>query len=175
MDYRRGDIFFIKNNKTLTGSEMQGSRPAIIVSNDMGNEHSPNVTVVWLTSREKNQLPTHCMIKAQTLSTVLCESVNTVSKERIERYVRSLTDKEMEDIDRCLMVALGLTSYKELVPQEHESEYEDVISPVETLEDLLESCNEMYLSEANDDKAEGIDSVAKMIRGKLRKELAGGN
>ena len=106
MNIRRGDIFFIKNNKPVTGCEMGGSRPAIIVSNDHANTFSENVTVVWLTSQQKKPLPTHCMVKVQTLSTALCESINTISKDRIGGYMRSLTEKEMEDVDRCLSIAL---------------------------------------------------------------------
>ena len=57
-DYRRGDIFFITKG-AYTGSEQNGGRPGVIVSNDVGNKHSPNVEVVFLTSQEKNPLPTH--------------------------------------------------------------------------------------------------------------------
>lgn len=51
-DYFRGDIFFITEG-AYTGSEQNAGRPGVIVSNDIGNKHSPNVEVVFLTSREK--------------------------------------------------------------------------------------------------------------------------
>ena len=54
----RGEIYYVHETET-TGSEQYGGRPAIIVSNNVGNEHSPVVEVVYLTTQEKRQLPTH--------------------------------------------------------------------------------------------------------------------
>lgn len=55
----RGDIFYIANSGHVVGSEQRSGRPGIIVSNDLANKHSPNVSVVYLTSQEKKPLPTH--------------------------------------------------------------------------------------------------------------------
>ena len=167
MDVRRGDIFYVKNNKIVTGCEIQGSRPAIIVSNDMANIHSQNVTVVWLTSQEKHPLPAHCTIKAQVLSTALCESVNTVSKERLERYMRSLKDEEMAEVDRCLRNALGLsesaTSEVEVAePYEYQESNDDDIK--EMFEELIRNMDDCYYGEPNSMKAEGIDIATREVR-----------
>ena len=174
MDIRRGDIFFVKNNKIVTGCEIQGSRPAIIVSNDYANEFSQNVTVVWLTSQEKKPLPTHCMIKAQMLSTALCESVNTVSKERLDRYMRSLTDEEMEEVDRCLCNALGLSEQTSGVaePYEYQETNDDDIK--ELFEELIRSIDDCYYSETNSMKAEGIDIATREVRKMYRRVLTEG-
>lgn len=104
----RGDIFYIKKSGFVTGSEQESGRPAIIVSNDVGNEHSGNVEVVYLTTQEKTHLPTHVEVICQLPSTALCEAVVTVSKERLGNYIRSCTDEEMQQIDTALMISLGL-------------------------------------------------------------------
>lgn len=107
-EYNRGDIYYIEKTYT-TGAEQQAGRPAVIVSNDTGNRHSDCVTVVYLTTRPKNDLPTHVEIKsAQHLSIALCEAVSTVSKERISNYYGAVTEKEMEKIEEALQIALGL-------------------------------------------------------------------
>ena len=174
MDVRRGDIFWVKPIESIMGGKI---RPVIVVSNDKANEHSRNITVVYLTSCEDlHYMPTHCKVKAMEESTALCEKVTTISKDRLEGYIRTATDAEIEAVNQCLMIALGLSAVSVSVIREPEddSEWEAVISPVDILEEILESCNEIYLTETNDDVAEGIDCVARMIRGKLRKELTRG-
>ena len=60
----------------MAGSEQGGGRPAVVVSNDMCNRYSPVITVVFLTTREKKDLPTHVQIKSSRYdSTALCEQV----------------------------------------------------------------------------------------------------
>lgn len=173
-EIKRGDIYWVKSIGDIMGGK---TRPAVVVSNDKANEHSRNVTIIYLTSCEDvRYMPTHCKVKAMEESIALCEKVTTISKERLEGFIRVATDEEMDAVNRCLMIALGLTdiSISVLQEPEEESEWEEVVSPVDTLEELLDACNEMYLKEANNDKAEGIENVARMIRGKLRQELIGG-
>lgn len=106
-EYCRGDIFFITEG-TYTGSEQSGGRPGVIVSNDLGNKHSPNVEVVFLTSREKKPMPTHVKVLCKVPSTALCENIQTVSKERLDTFIRSCTTSEMKNIDHALLYSLGL-------------------------------------------------------------------
>lgn len=40
MEIRRGDIFFANLNPVI-GSEQGGTRPVLILQNDIGNRHSP--------------------------------------------------------------------------------------------------------------------------------------
>ncbi len=83
----RGDMYYVDSDRGGTGSEQKSGRPAIIVSNNVGNSHSPIVEVVYLTTQPKSDLPTHVVIaSAPQVSTALCEQVTTVSKERL--YLR---------------------------------------------------------------------------------------
>lgn len=106
-DYFRGDIFFITED-AYTGSEQNAGRPGVIVSNDIGNKHSSNVEVVFLTSREKKPMPTHVDVMCKVPSTALCENIQTVSKERLDSFIRSCTTSEMKSIDNALLCSLGL-------------------------------------------------------------------
>ena len=109
MDVVRGDIFFIKKSNSKTGSEFDGGRPAVVVSNDVGNEHSSVVEVVYLTTNNnKKGMPTHVDVIGKVQSTALCEQIYTVSKERLGQYMKSCTTKEMKAIDDALKISLGL-------------------------------------------------------------------
>ena len=61
---KRGDIYYAELNPVI-GSEQGGTRPVLIISNDIGNRHSPTVIVAAITSRvhTKAKLPTHTAIR----------------------------------------------------------------------------------------------------------------
>lgn len=105
---RRGDIYYI-DKEIVYGSEQQGGRPGIIVSNNVGNVESDIVQVVYITTQPKNDLPTHVTIhSAKQISTALCEQVWTISQSRVGDYVGRITEDEMVKIDRALAISLGI-------------------------------------------------------------------
>ena len=61
---KRGDIYYAELNPVI-GSEQGGTRPVLIISNDIGNKHSPTVIIAPITSRvhTKAKIPTHTLIK----------------------------------------------------------------------------------------------------------------
>lgn len=62
---KRGDIYYVDFGQNIDSNKQCGIRPAVIVSNNRANEHSPVITVVPLTSRtyKKRSLPTHVFIQ----------------------------------------------------------------------------------------------------------------
>ena len=149
MEFYRGDIFYVRRGDTFaTGSEMQSGRPGIIVSNDTANAHSPCVEVVYLTSQEKKPMPTHVTVKCKVLSTALCEGVYTVSKDRLGDFIRSASEDEMEQIDKALLVTLGLENMSDPESEDEEEEPEvdqsEIIS-LSTERDLYKQLYEQLL------------------------------
>lgn len=108
---KRGEIYYIARSLTYSsiGSEQDAGRPAIIVSNNKNNSNSEVIEVVYLTTQDKPELPTHVTIRSSRKpSTALCEQVNSISVERVGDYIGTATDAEMQAIDRSLMISLGL-------------------------------------------------------------------
>lgn len=107
---KRGDIVHVTNDPyRSTGSEQTFSRPAVIVSNDLCNQHSPVVEVVYTTTSKKTKLPTHVSLRSTPKeSTALCEAVYSVDKHRIERRLGHVSDAELVQINRALGISLGL-------------------------------------------------------------------
>ena len=106
---KRGDIYYINSLYTEEGFEQKAGRPAVIVSNDALNEFSSVVEVVYLTTQPKKDLLTHVFIRSATYpSTVLCEQITSVSKERVGEYIGKCTKTELEAIDNALAISLGI-------------------------------------------------------------------
>lgn len=88
---------------------MRGGRPAVIVSNDIGNNAGPILEVVYLTTQEKKPLPTHVRINSSRFpSIVLCEQIATVNKEKVGKYIGQCSMAEMKHIDAALAVSIGI-------------------------------------------------------------------
>lgn len=105
---KRGDIYFVVGGAAV-GSEQTANRPAVIVSNDIGNRFAPIVEVVYLTTRKKVSLPTHVFIgSAPKPSVALCEQIVTVSKSRLQRRIGRVTQQEINNIDKALRKSLGI-------------------------------------------------------------------
>lgn len=107
MDILRGDIFFIAPGENDC-FDLKGGRPAIIVSNNMGNQHSNYIEVVYLTTKDKKPLPTHVEVVCRQKALALCEQVTTIHKNRVSDFIKTCTAEEMKQIDEALMVSLGL-------------------------------------------------------------------
>lgn len=83
-EFYRGEIFYIRNESEYSGNVQGGGRPAVIISNDIGNNAAPILEVVYLTTQEKKPLPTHVKINSSKYpSTVLCEQIDTVNKDKV--------------------------------------------------------------------------------------------
>lgn len=112
----RGQIYLADLEPTI-GSEQGGTRPVLILQNNIGNKHSPTTIVAAITSKifTKHTLPTHYQIFANEgltqNSIVLLEQIRVIDKARILRYLDSLSEADMLKIDQKLVVSLGINKY----------------------------------------------------------------
>jgi len=105
-----GDVYYVRLGRHV-GMEQAAGRPAIIVSNNFGNEHSEIVEVVYLTTQAKVPLPTHVRIAAQKgikESTALCEQICTVSKLRLSDKLAHLDSATMDEVRIGMMISLNI-------------------------------------------------------------------
>ena len=109
---RRGEIYRADLDPVI-GSEQGGVRPVLIVQNDLGNQSSPTVIVVPLTSRPKRlRQPTHVRVDPpegglSRPSVVLCEQVRTLGKSRLTERMGDVTPGTLNRVDAALRRALG--------------------------------------------------------------------
>ena len=99
--------------------EQGGTRPSLILQNDIGNRHSPTTIVAAITGRKtKAALPTHVAIMTsglKTESTVLLEQIRTIDKARLGEYIGRLGGKTLAAVDRAIVVSLGIKYLEELL------------------------------------------------------------
>ena len=96
------------------GSEQGGTRPVVVLQNDVGNRYAPTLIVATVTSRiaKKADQPTHVLIDQNpafsTPSMVQAEQIFTIDKSRVQRFLGQLTQPEMYQIEEAISSSLNL-------------------------------------------------------------------
>ena len=109
----RGEIYFAELNPVL-GSEQGGTRPVLVIQNNIGNTYSPTTIVLAITSQlSKARLPTHVRVPAWESglsrdSVILAEQVRTIDKSRLKQKVSRLDTQTMQRIETAMAVSVGL-------------------------------------------------------------------
>ena len=110
---RRGDIYYAELNPVV-GSEQGGTRPVLIISNNMGNRHSPTVMIAAITSRvqTKAKLPTHTDVTdykgLDKDSIILLEQIRTIDKQRLKQHMGTMPTDIMARVDKALAISISL-------------------------------------------------------------------
>lgn len=106
-----------------TGNEQRGLRPGLVFQNNIGNAFSPNIIALPLTSSlKKSNMPTHVTILSDGTglkqdSMVLCENPERMSKEKVGKYITTLSKEQMKQIVSAYMLATSAIAFldKELL------------------------------------------------------------
>lgn len=118
---KRGDVYYADLNPNI-GHEQGGTRPCVIVQNDIGNKNSHTTIVAPVTSQEKPRMPTHVPIcakdKLYCKSIILLEQIRTIDKLRLQNFVCVLSDETMHKVDKALKISLSLKERGENLVQE---------------------------------------------------------
>ncbi len=110
--FKRGEIYFA-DLSPVVGSEQGGTRPVLIIQNDVGNRYSPTVIVSAITSQlSKAKLPTHVELSSDKYhlpkdSVVLLEQIRTLDKRRLKEKITTLDEHKMREINRAILISLG--------------------------------------------------------------------
>lgn len=110
----RGKIIMV--DLPMSNNSIQGGlRPCLVVSNNKGNQYSPVLIVVPITSRQtKKPMPTHFHIEPSLMngltkkSIALAEQIITIGKEMVVDVIGELNLSEMNLFNNKLKKSLNL-------------------------------------------------------------------
>ena len=113
MRIKRGDIVRIRLDP-VEGSEQAGERPAVVISPDIINQHSPVIIVAAITSKKTDKVyPFEVLIHQPEggltkKSKVLLLHIRSIDKRRILGAYGNLSEVTLKKIDEALKIAVGL-------------------------------------------------------------------
>lgn len=114
MDVKWGDVIYVDFGKGI-GSEQGGVRPAVVIQNNKGNNHSPCTLVAPMTSsEEKPYLPTHIIVYPtkdsglKKISTIIFEQTRAIDKSRILSKIGHLDAESLTNrIENSISIAFS--------------------------------------------------------------------
>jgi mRNA interferase MazF len=111
---RRGEVHLVTFDPAL-GAEIQKTRPAVVVQNDVANRSSPITIIAAITSRGEGRriYPTDVPVREgegglTSPSVVLLNQLRSVDRRRLVRRLGTLTPATMTRIDQALAISLSL-------------------------------------------------------------------
>ena len=109
----RGEVYLVTFDPTV-GSEIQRTRPALIIQNDIANRNSPITIVAAITSQFEEPLyPTEVLITPPeggltTASVALLNQIRSIDRRRLVRRLGRVSTATMERVNRAMQLSLGL-------------------------------------------------------------------
>jgi mRNA interferase MazF len=105
-------VFLADFNPTL-GSETKKIRPAVVVSNDINNAHSPIISIAPVTSTVTRIYSFEVEIPGgtgglKTRSKIMVNQTRAVDKIRLVKKMGNLSQETMVAVDRALKLHYGL-------------------------------------------------------------------
>jgi mRNA interferase MazF len=111
---RRGEIYLTALDPTL-GREIQKTRPALIIQNDVSNRLSDITIVAPITSTVRFPLnPVHVLLPAgpstglSVTSVALFNQVRAVDRIRLIQRLGAVDDETLGRVDDAIKISLGL-------------------------------------------------------------------
>ena len=108
----RGEVWLVTLDPTI-GREQAGTRPALIVSDDLFNQsHAELVVVLPIISKSKS-IRSHVPVAPPegglaVQSYIKCEDVRSISIKRFGRRLGKVTTKTMNEVETRLRIILAL-------------------------------------------------------------------
>ena len=109
---KRGDVFLVNFDPTV-GAEARKTRPALVVSNDINNTHSPIVSIAPITSNITRVYSFEVEIPSKiggltSRSKVMVNQTRAVDKARFLKKMGRLPPNLMKQVDQALKLHYDL-------------------------------------------------------------------
>ncbi len=106
--HRRGEIWWVNLDPTV-GSEINKTRPCVVISNSVVNQHRRTVVVIPLSSSPRAAPPVMVSVTCSGQPAVaVIDQVRAVAKERLVRHVENLSAQHLQSVENALREILEL-------------------------------------------------------------------
>lgn len=105
---RRGEIWWVNLDPTV-GAEIQKTRPCLVISNSVVNQHRRTVVIVPLSSSPQEAPPLLVTVRCSGKPAVaVIDQVRAVAKERLISLIEKLPAEELQSVETALREVLEL-------------------------------------------------------------------
>jgi mRNA interferase MazF len=113
MDIRRGGCYLAALDPVI-GHEISKTRPVVVISNNKNNAFSGTVTVLPITSKNLRKIYPFEVFLAKSEanlpknSKVKADQIRTLDKSRLVKFIDTLDENQVEQIDNATRIHLAL-------------------------------------------------------------------
>jgi mRNA interferase MazF len=109
---KRGEVFLVNFDPTV-GAEARKTRPAVVVSNDVNNTHSPIISISPITSNVTKVYSFEVEIPSgmgglRTRSKIMVNQTRAVDKIRLIKKLGHLSEELMDNVNQALKLHFAI-------------------------------------------------------------------
>jgi mRNA interferase MazF len=108
----RGEVWLV-NLAPTRGREQAGTRPAVVVSDDILNAGPAEIVIVLPVTTTCRDIPLHVKVLPakgglRAVSFIMCDQIRTISKDRLTKRLGAVGGQTLAQIEDRLRVLLDL-------------------------------------------------------------------
>jgi len=108
----RGDVWWV-DFEPARGHEQGGTRPAVVVSNDIFNGSDAGLVVVVPLTTKARALRSFLRVEPpegglRQISFIICDQIRTLARSRLTRRTGALSARTLGEVERRLKILLDL-------------------------------------------------------------------
>lgn len=108
----RGEIWLVNLNPTR-GREQAGTRPALVVSDNILNAGPAEIVIVLPVTTARRDIPLHVKVVPpqgglREVSFVMCDQIRTISKDRLTKRLGAVGEPTLAQVEDRLRILLDL-------------------------------------------------------------------
>lgn len=108
----RGEVWLIDLNP-VRGHEQARKRPCLVISVNLFNQGSSGLAIVLPITSKNKSIPFHVEVnppeaKLKTQSFIKCEDVRSVSLERFDKKLGTVSEETLEKVEEILRILMSL-------------------------------------------------------------------
>jgi mRNA interferase MazF len=98
----RGSIWWVEFDPAV-GTEINKTRPAVIVSNDIANQHLARVVVIPLTSNTSRIYPGEAIVMVNGIKNkAMTDQIMSADKSRLKNKIAELSNSDMASLETAI-------------------------------------------------------------------------
>lgn len=105
---KRGEVWWVAFDPSV-GSEIQKTRPAIIISNNAANRQLARVVVIPITSNVERQYPGEALITVgSSQGKAMIDQIMAADKKRLKTQLATLSKDDMKQVENAILTHFGM-------------------------------------------------------------------
>ena len=111
---KRGEIFWA-NLDPFMGAEISKTLPVLIISNDINNLYSQNITIIPITKSISKIYPFEVFVSKDISglvydSKIKTNQIRTIDKQRLISKISEITPEIIKEVEQAILIHLGINN-----------------------------------------------------------------